>query len=453
MKKFWAKYHFLLLVGILAFAFFSRLYQLNVPENYIFDEVYHVPTAKLMALNDPRAFEWWHPPTEPNTAIDWLHPPLAKYSQAIAIRVFGVNSFAWRISSVLFGVGVIILVYKLAHLLFKNKNLSLLAALLASLDGLLLTQSRIAMNDIHVTFFILLTLVFYLKFRKKTSGKLLLMTAFAAGLAMSSKWSGVFVLIPILLTEILSFSKKNIFNILIFLLVPPIVYISSYAQMFAQGKSLICLQKANITNTCYFEKVKLGPWQWEGYISHFAMLHRQIWLYQTHLEATHSYQSRPGQWFLNLRPVWFYVKYAPEQIANIYAQGNTTLFWAGDLTVGLTCLGLLWQSLGVLSTKWRGIQVKWSRNLKGEAFLLVSYFSVWILWQFSPRIMFFYHYTPAVPLLCIILAYWLNKFPKLIWPVLLVIALNFILFYPNWTGLMVSSNWAKQIYFALKAWK
>ena len=94
-----------ILVAILLFAFVTRLYRIHVPDHYIFDEVYHAVTAKLIAANDPRAFEWWHGAIEPNTAVDWLHPPLAKYTQAFFIKILGSSSFSWRISSVLFGVG------------------------------------------------------------------------------------------------------------------------------------------------------------------------------------------------------------------------------------------------------------------------------------------------------------------------------------------------------------
>lgn len=439
MKKFFPRYHYIILISILAFAFISRIWRLNIPEKYIFDEVYHVPTAKLIALNDPRAFEWWHSPPEPHTAIDWLHPPLAKYTQAFFIKTLGANSFAWRLSSALFGVGVIFLIYKLSYLLFKNYNLSLLASFLASLDGLLLAQSRIAMNDIHVTFFILLTLIFYLKFllahqragKSKNNLKLLVLTGLAAGLAMGSKWSGVFVLIPIYIFEffnliksqIKKFNSRNLIrklfvNLLLLTLLPITIYISSYAQMFFQGHNL----------------------------KHLYDLHKQIWWYQTHLKATHNYQSRPYQWFLNLKPVWFDVTYIDQDhFANIYSQGNSVLFWAGDVAIIVSILFLIYKL------------VKREKINSKLVFLILSYFSVWILWQFSPRIMFFYHYTPAVPLLSIILSYWLMKLFKInkyyFYIIILLIITNFVIFYPHWTGLKVSKDFANKVYFALKPWK
>jgi dolichyl-phosphate-mannose-protein mannosyltransferase len=486
MSSFFKKYHYLILICIIAFAFFTRIARVHLPEKYVFDEVYHALTAKLISRNDPRAFEWWNPAIEKDTAVDWLHPPLAKYTQAFFIGTFGENTFGWRISSVLFGTLVIIAVYKLSEELFADKNLSLLAAFLASLDGLLLVQSRIAMNDIHVTFFILLTLIFYLRYRKLPTKKLLFLVGLSAGLAIASKWSGVFVLLIVLFWEKIDFLKKlrapkqtlkkhikHWFLIFFALIVLPIaVYVASYAQMFSQGKTLFCNQQAAIRNECYFEKIQIGPWQWQGYISHFSELHRQTWHYQTNLKATHSYQSRPWQWVFNLRPVWLDVDYGGNKIGNIYAQGNTALFLLGDLAILTSLL-----SFTLVIIKKLAPQLLKKFKLKKAALkipfnliiLLFAYFMVWLPWQLSPRIMFFYHYTPAVPLLAIILAYWLirlnrvtikigknKKYPlgKILLSLsLLACALNFIIFYPNWTLISVPKEFADTIYFALKTWK
>lgn len=485
MTSFFKKYHSLILISIIAFAFFTRIARLHLPEKYMFDEVYHAVTAKLIARNDPQAFEWWNPPPEKDTAVDWLHPPLAKYTQGFFINIFGENSFGWRISSVLFGTLVIILVYKLTQELFANKNLSLLAAFLASLDGLLLVQSRIAMNDIHVTFFILLTLLFYLRYRKFRTKKLLLATGLSIGLSMSSKWSGVFALLIVLfwegwdVTSNFFSAKKRLplffhkLPLLFFTLIilPITIYIASYWQMFAQGKTLICTDNTAIQGKCYFEILKIGSWQKPVYLSHFAELHWQIWHYQTHLKATHPCQSRPWQWFLNLRPVWIAVEYDQNNIANIYAQGNTALFWLGDVAVVASLLVLVFIFCKKIAPKfYKRLKLhQWFSSISFNFWLLLfSYFAVWLPWQLSPRIMFFYHYTPAVPLLSIILAYWLIKLQpvkiklgKKKYPLgniilslsLLLCVLNFIIFYPNWTEISVPVKFANAVYFALKSWK
>ncbi|MBU0576400.1 phospholipid carrier-dependent glycosyltransferase [Patescibacteria group bacterium] len=437
------KHSQLIFIAILLFAFLTRIYRLHVPERYIFDEVYHVITAKLMAANDPRAFEWWHGPIEPNTAIDWLHPPLAKYTQAFFIRLLGDNSFAWRLSSALFGVGIIWLVYQLAQKLFCNQKISLLAAFLASLDGLLLTQSRIAMNDIHVTFFIILTLLWYFSYRLDPRDKRLILVGLGAGLSISSKWSGLFVLIAVCLLESARIIKaligkkidweeliqQGLLRVLILGLLPFVIYILSYSQMFLQGKG------------------------WD----HLRQMHQQTWYYQTHLEATHPYQSQPWQWFLNLKPVWFHVDYVSQDtIANTYAIGNSILFWTGAVTIIWSVLFIVFKKLS------KGNQIK---QLKYLNWLIIAYFMVWLPWQLSPRIMFFYHYTPAVPLMSIVLAFWLIKLwstelgQKLRWNkiiallVILAILTNFIIWYPQWTAIPVPKKFAQNIYYLIPSWK
>lgn len=494
-----------LLVLIVAFSFFTRITRLHIPERYVFDEVYHAVTAKLIARNDLRAFEWWNPPPEPNTAVDWLHPPLAKYTQAASIMLFGETSFGWRLSSVIFGVGVVWLTYRLATAVFDNEEVGLLAAGLASLDGLLLVQSRIAMNDIHVTFFILLTLFVYWRYRlhgltttfKNDTFKKLLLVGVAAGLAMASKWSGLFVLIIVGFYESFDWvvylgktleasalkvreaTRKRYFTALVKAagmlvislgVLPLAVYVASYIPMFLQGKSLLCNQEKHIQGECYLERFtnKNNETIWEGYISHFAMLHRQIWWYQTHLTATHPYQSRPWQWFFALRPVWFHVDYGPdqsanpnpsqEQIANIYSQGNPALFWLGGASVIFTTILL---ATTKLKSYFPNLAVLSESETRSLFFITFSYGMVWLPWVASPRIMFFYHYTPAVPLLCIILAYWLYQ---MIWSqnttvqalgklAIMSCIVVFGLWYPQWTALPVPKWFADAVYYRIPSWK
>jgi len=432
----------IILFLILFFAFVTRIYRLHVPDRYIFDEVYHVVTAKLIAANDSRAFEWWHSPIEPNTAIDWLHPPLAKYTQGFFIKILGSSSFSWRISSVLFGVGVIWAIYKLSEELFNDQLLSLLAAGLASLDGLLLVQSRIAMNDIHVTFFILLTLIFYIKYKKEPQNKKLFLTGLMAGLAMGSKWSGLMVLIVICLLEVIEWLKKlitrkikwndlvnhGLLMVVALGLIPLTIYIMSYGQMFLQGKDWI----------------------------HFTKLHNQIWWYQTNLDATHSYQSQPWQWFLNLKPVWFHVDYSKEgYIANIYSLGNPAFHFVGVMGAVFTTFFLIIKKIGKQS----------NQKIKNLNWLLIIYLSLWLPWQISPRIMFYYHYTPAVPLLSIIMAYWLiniwsikikqnsewNKIAVLV--TVLLIFILFVIWYPQWTAIPMPKEFVDAVYYIIPSWK
>lgn len=439
------RYYPQFLLLIVAFTFFTRVYRLHIPEGYMFDEVYHAVTAKLILDGDTRAYEWNNPPPEPNTAVDYLHPPYAKLAQAATMMAFGKNSFGWRFSSVIFGCLVVWVTAKISHELFKNKKLALLSAFLVSLDGLLFAMSRIAMNDVHVTFFILLSIWQYIRFinTNRKAKKILIFSCIAAGFALGTKWSGLFAVGFIGISETIFILKhlwktRKVFNYkkLIFLLkqvvllficclvIPTVIYLGSYSQMFLMGKNF----------------------------NHLIEMHKNTWWYQTNLTATHPAQSKPIQWFLNTQPVWIWVSYDnwPTQRGDIYAIGNPALFWIGDIAIFVSLLAIV---------RYKGLKKKNSHDINKLAILIFAYGIVWLPWQLSPRIMFFYHYLPAVPLLTINLSYWLVK----IWQIhklrllsaiiVLLIFVNFVILYPHLTLISLPTQFKDKVYFFFDFWR
>ena len=389
------------LILILIFTAVTRLYLLGNPNQYVFDEVYHVVTIKAYAQNNPAGYEWWHQPPEPNTAYEWLHPPLAKLIQASSVKVFGNTSFAWRFPSALFGVLSVTAVYFLALTLFKSRPIALTAALILSLDNLHLTMSRITMNDIFVTTFILLALTFFFK-------KSWYLTGLFTGLALATKHSAVF-LYPIFTLWLLWSARAGTlrapFKIIYSLTVIPLaIYFMSFIQFFFQGHSL----------------------------TDFWHLHQQIWWYQTGLKASHSYQSTALTWPLLVRPVWFYVKYFPDKIAHIYNLGNPLVFWGGAAAAAYTIFK--------------------RRFIQQVIFLLLSYGLLFLPLGLSPRILFLHHYLPALPLLIIILAYTLNRHKKFRPWFLILTAVTFFFFYPLNTALPLPADWLKY-WFWLPSWR
>ncbi|MBD3279316.1 MAG: phospholipid carrier-dependent glycosyltransferase [Candidatus Pacebacteria bacterium] len=420
----------LMLVTILIFALIVRLYHLGSPPQKYFDEVYHLPAAQLILHHDSRAFEWWHGPIdEQGNYFDWLHPPLAKYFQALSMQIWGESVWAARLSSVIFGVGVVGLTYLLAQALFQRTQVSLLAAGLVSLDGLLLVQSRIVMNDIQASFWLLASLWAYLQHQRSQHQQArfwLLVTGGLFGLGLATKWSGLLALVLILIWELgqkLQQKKYHQLPLVIFslILTPLAVYLLIFLPMFWQGKNLA---------------------QW-------LELHQQIIWYQFHRDANHAYASQPWQWVLNLRPVWYWQGQAQAgYTANIYALGNPVLLLAGALAAVIWLFRVTKKTI-----------THWFSN--HYLFLWLSYLVVWLPWIFSPRILFFYHYTLAVPLLMIILAVslsWLwqrvhSGAQSLVLTILALSLLSFVIFYPHWVGLTVSKNLAHAVYFVLPSWK
>lgn len=410
---------------ILLFSLVIRLVNLQTPAAYYFDEVYHAATAKAYAVNDPRGYEWWHEAPEPGTAYEWLHPPIAKLFMALGWKTLGPAAWAWRVPGVLFGVGVIWLTYWVAFLVTKNRLTGLLAAVLASLDGLLLAQSRIGMNDIYVVAFILMAVGAYLKSRENESLLWLLSSGVATGLAMSTKWSGVFILGMIATWEIGRFIREGrrwwkrvplLFGV--YLLFPLTIYVASYGQFWLQGHT----------------------------ISQFKELHEQIWWYQTHLEATHSYQSKAWEWPLLVRPVWYWVHYDNGYISNIYNQANPFLAWIGFATMLMLVFRL-----------------PFTRSPRGKIspshIWLIAYAWTWMPWLASPRIMFFYHYTPAIPFLAMALADQLVQVQTqykrghlILIGVVGIIAIAFAWLLPMWVGWPLPESWWPWLFW-LPSWK
>ena len=66
-----------ILIIIILLTAFLRLFRLDFPNKFIFDEVYHAFTAKEFLAGHKEAWEWWTTPP-PAVAYEWTNPPLAK---------------------------------------------------------------------------------------------------------------------------------------------------------------------------------------------------------------------------------------------------------------------------------------------------------------------------------------------------------------------------------------
>src|SRR3972149_6500647 len=156
----------LFLTALIIFSAAVRLYRINEPARYYFDEVYHVVTAKAYAQNNPAAYDPFSPPPEEGTAYDWLHPPLAKLIQASSIKIFGDKPLAWRLPSAIFGTALIWETAILATVML-GKKAGLIAGLILAFENLTLVMSRITMNDIFIAFFSVCAFIFAAMYSKK----------------------------------------------------------------------------------------------------------------------------------------------------------------------------------------------------------------------------------------------------------------------------------------------
>ena len=391
-----AKY---ILVAILAFAFVTRIFNLNSPSTMYFDEVYHAFTAKVILSPDvAKAWEWWNTPPE-GFAYEWTHPPIAKLGMALGMLIFGQNSFGWRIPGAILGVGSVLLIYLLARKIFDDEAVGLLSAGFFSLDGLTLVMSRIGMNDSYILFFMLLSLYLYLKDKN-------FLSALSFGFAIASKWSAIWA-VPIFGVIFLSQKKKLNWSYLWFFILPEIIYLASYFDMFLTGHTLSV---------------------WWG-------MQEQMWWYHTGLRATHPYSSMWWSWPFLIRPIYLYTSDETlGMVSRIYAFGNPIVFWFGVVSV-------------VMSSIYAYIE----KNKK-LGLVVFSYLIMFVPWALSPRIMFLYHYLLAVPFMCIAIGYVLRRNQKLILPMFVVAFLFFAYFYPHYIGLKIPL-WLDQSYYWVSSWR
>ncbi|PIS09301.1 hypothetical protein COT75_02230 [Candidatus Beckwithbacteria bacterium CG10_big_fil_rev_8_21_14_0_10_34_10] len=404
-----------ILTLILFLAFFTRVFRLGHPKAYVFDEVYNAFTAQEIAKGNIKAWEWWNSAPQ-GLAYEWTHPPLGKIIMAGGVFLFGGQHWCYRLPAAFFGTGVILLIYLLGKQLFEDEKIALLAAFLASLDGLLLVMSRTGMLDIFFVFFLLTTILFFLKGKYFSSGIFL-------GFSLATKWIG-FYLYPVLgiliLKEFIFLWKnkkqKTVFKLfltylLFFVIVPGLIYFLSYGFFFQTGHSL----------------------------SQFWELQKQMWGYHTNLKASHDYQSLALTWPLMFRPVWFWVRYNKDKIGNIYNLGNPLIWWAGLTVLPVSII--------------KAAKDLFKRKKFKYSFLIFCYFSFWLPWAFSPRIMFLHHYLSAIPFLCLILANFLSEQKKqIILTYLVLVVLGFMFFYPLNTGVFIPKDLVK-FFFWLPSWK
>ena len=167
----------------------------------------------------------------------------------------------------------------------------------------------------------------------------------------------------------------------------------------------------------------------------FIGVQKQMWWYHTRLEATHSYTSPWWSWPLLVRPIYLYTSdVVNNMVARIYAMGNPIVFWFGILSVFLSAF------------------IAFVERNKKLGFVVFAYFVFFASWAASPRIMFLYHYVPAIPFMAIAIGFILKRFPKIIIPFFAVSLVVYLFFFPHLVGLHVPV-WLDKMYYWLPSWR
>lgn len=183
-----------------------RLYMASDMYLHTWDERFHALVARNM-INHPFIPTLYESPvlgfdyTNWTASHIWLHKqPVPLWLASGSMAVFGVNTFALRLPSILMSGFGIVLTFSIARYLYNNR-VAFIAAFLFSIHGLIieLTAGRVATDHIDVAFmfFILLSVFLIIKFIEKHKWYWNLLGAIALGLAVLSKWLPALIVLPV----------------------------------------------------------------------------------------------------------------------------------------------------------------------------------------------------------------------------------------------------------------
>lgn len=522
------KLHHALLVGIIFLAAFTRLWRLGEPGVCFFDEVYFPTNGALIWHNDKTAWDFF--------GTENTHPPLSKEFMAVGEGIFGnrdlkggenncwgdkedapkKTSNAWafemfgaRFFGAVAGVFSVVFMYLIARRLFKNEVAALSSAFLLCMDGLVLTQSRIATPDTYVLCFTLGAVYFLLKRNWLVSGIFL-------GASAACKWIGAFTVIPVLLyfawVQFRAWRAANddgslreaervmlvgAAGVAIGAVVAGLVYIAggnklSWNVILAGGvpvalglfvilgglvaiftdPELRNLPRAKVyvraaySYPLFFIAVPFAIYM-ASYIPMFASghglnywwdLNRSAYEFHSSLTATHPYQSKFYTWPFDFRPVFFHLG---GSYAKIYNLGNPMVFWMSLPALAFAA----WQALKHVRLRVEsGSHVRLWGQIANEQwtplFVVVCYVGFWLALSTQGRALFLYHYQPALAFAVLATGYtigwlWQHTNPMgrhACLAYLAVVGATFIYFYPHWTAVDVPS-WLDASYYWFNSWR
>ncbi|MDQ0424507.1 MULTISPECIES: dolichyl-phosphate-mannose--protein mannosyltransferase [Cellulomonas] len=400
-------------LAVTAFGGVLRFWDLARPHALVFDETYYVKQAFSLLVRGYEA-SWGDEPNPRFEAGDTsmlgtdpeyvVHPPVGKWMIALGMRLGGgvESSFAWRLAAAVCGTLAVLMIARIARRLFASTALGTVAGLFLALDGQAIVQSRISLLDPFLMFFVLAAFGFLLLDREQARRRLATRTAalldaghplrwgpglgfrwwrlaagVALGLAIGTKWSGLYFLAVFgLLTVAWDATARRSAGVapwvratlvkdavVAFLVMVPtalLTYVASWAGWFASNDGWNRQWAASHPGegVTWLPPALRSLWAY----------HQDMWRFHNGLETPHSYAAGPLGWIVQWRPTSFYY---PTEVSGltgdaarqacgadscsqaILAVGNPVLWWAGAAAVLVALFWLVryrdWRAGAVLS--------------------------------------------------------------------------------------------------------
>lgn len=366
----WTSREAVLLAVLSIAAAIIRFHDLGRPPEIVFDEVYFVEQGR----NYIAGKDFMDP-----------HPPIAKLGIAAGIKLLGDQPTGWRIVNAVVGTMLVPLMYGLARALFLSPIAAAAAGLLATIDGLLIVDSRIAVIDIHyVTWAVA---AYLLLVRMIRAGRLqdvprLVALGVLIGLSVGAKLYIPFFSFLLVLGTIAICGRQAA-------LASRVPWIPFVARpIFVVGAV------ASVVYVLSFLPHFLWGW-WHSPLDLFKYITIKVPEYQEAVKTmTHPYSSKWWTWPLMMRPVWYFWKDPTEvagTVAGIWGAGNPTIWWASVPAL--------------LLAAWVAVR----ERQPAAAFVVAGWLIHVAPWVWIPRTLFLYHYLPSLLFALLALAWMLDR--------------------------------------------
>jgi len=215
LREFWNKPDRWVIIGILLLAFGFRVWGSwhGLPFSYYDDERHFVNRAVSFGSGDLNP-HWFHKPAFYMYLLFMEYGVLFLLGKLVGLY-HTVDEFArfyfsdasvfyliGRLTTVVFGVATVYLIYFLAGRMF-NKRVGLLSALFLTFTFAHVSSSQYIKADIPAAFFVVLSFVFIYFILERGSLRYYLLAGAFAGVGAATKYSPILLLVPIFVTHLL----------------------------------------------------------------------------------------------------------------------------------------------------------------------------------------------------------------------------------------------------------
>lgn len=377
-----------------------------------------------------------------------VHPPLAKLLFGAMAALLGLDPafdypangapypelrYVWlRLPAHIAGVLLPLVFWGLARELGLSRRAAFAVGVLAALDNGWLVITRIVLTDGWLVLLGFGALWAYFRHRRIGRARTYVLALLLAGMAVSVKWTGLSFLGLIgaleagRLWQERSGGLRRLWRPALLVTLPVAVYVAAFAVHFARtppGPGTDPLHQAHAR---------------QAFVPRLLAENRTMWDVSRHMTAPHRYASRWYDWPFMMRPVDFWAVYDGPRVQRIYLLGNPVVWWATGYAMLFLLVNAVPKLPDLLSRR------RPAPAGPAELFIVGGYLANLLPFTVIARVMFIYHYLPALGFALLGLGLLLDRcgrHARWLTPALLgLAALAFVYFAPLSYGFEISRD-------------